>query len=157
MKKTFISISGIAVFAISVFAASAQGVNRSRKIDQGIYTPAPKSQPRINGPLVYGCHPGHPFLYRIPCQGERPIMFSIKDLPAGLSLDTLTGIITGNAPTRGEYNLVIKAVNSKGKDHRNWKIVSGDKLALTPPMGWNHWYAHYDRITDKMVREAATI
>ncbi len=24
-------------------------------------------------------------------------------------------------------------------------------------MGWNHWYAHYNRITDKMMREAADI
>ena len=30
-------------------------------------------------------------------------------------------------------------------------------LALTPPMGWNHWYAHYWRITDSLVREAADI
>ena len=38
---------------------------------------------------------------------------------------------------------------------RPFKIVSGDTLALTPPMGWNHWYAHYDRVTDKLIREAA--
>ena len=24
-------------------------------------------------------------------------------------------------------------------------------------MGWNHWYAHYDRITDKLMREAADV
>ena len=155
MKKSFMIIAGISVMAISIFAASAQGVDGSRKIDPEIYTPAPKLQPRINGPLVYGCRPGHPFHYRIPCQGERPIIFSIKDLPAGLSLDPSTGIITGNTPSVGEYNLVIIAANLKGKDQRKWKIISGNKLALTPPMGWNHWYAHYDRITDKMVREAA--
>ena len=122
-----------------------------------IYTPKPKPSPRINGPLVYGCRPGHPFLYRIPCQGERPIKFSVKDLPAGLNLDAVTGIITGNTPSKGEYNLVIKAVNSKGNNQRKLKIISGDKLALTPYMGWNHWYAHYSRITDKMMREAADL
>ena len=41
--------------------------------------------------------------------------------------------------------------------HRKLKIVAGEQLALTPPMGWNHWYAHYDRITDKMMREAADV
>ena len=30
-----------------------------------------------------------------------------------------------------------------------WKIVCGDTLALTPPMGWNSWYIHYDRVTDQ--------
>jgi alpha-galactosidase len=126
--------------------------------DTGIlYTPREKPEPRINGPLVYGCHPGHPFLYRIPCQGDRPIRFSVQGLPASLKLDPETGIITGTVPEKGEYDLLIQADNSKGKAERKFKIVSGDKLALTPPMGWNHWYAHYDRITDKMVREAADI
>ncbi|MDP2338590.1 MAG: putative Ig domain-containing protein, partial [Bacteroidota bacterium] len=125
--------------------------------DIELYTPAPKLQPRINGPLVYGCRPGHPFLYRIPCQGERPIRFSVKGLPSGLKLNSSTGIITGTVPSKGEYEVIIQASNSKGKDKRNFKIVAGDKLALTPPMGWNHWYAHYDRITDKMMREAADI
>jgi alpha-galactosidase len=35
--------------------------------------------------------------------------------------------------------------------------VSGDTLSLTPQMGWNHWYAHYNRITDAMMREAADL
>jgi alpha-galactosidase len=122
-----------------------------------IITPSPKPEPRINGPLVYGARPGHPFLYRIPCQGLRPIRFSIKGLPKELKLDRSTGIITGNTPAQGAYDLVIEAKNPKGKDTRKLRIVAGDQLALTPPMGWNHWYAHYDRITDKMMREAADV
>jgi alpha-galactosidase len=148
----------IFIFSLSVISASSS----NRKEDPNnnlseIITPTPKPQPRINGPLVYGCRPGHPFLYRIPCQGERPITFKIRNLPAGLILDSSTGIISGNAPEKGEYNTEIFAKNSKGKDKRSFKIISGDKLALTPSMGWNHWYAHYDRITDKMMREAADI
>jgi alpha-galactosidase len=122
-----------------------------------IITPLPKPQPRINGPLVYGCRPGHPFLYRIPCQGERPILFKIKGLPPELKLDSSTGIITGIVPPEGEYEILIQAKNSKGRDIRKLKIMAGDQLSLTPPMGWNHWYAHYNRITDKMMREAADV
>ena len=120
-----------------------------------LYTPHPKPAPRINGPMVYGCRPGNPFLYRIPCQGERPIRFSAEGLPDGLKLDPAAGIITGTSPLKGDYNIVIKAKNPKGTSTRKFKIAAGDKLALTPPMGWNHWYAHYNRITDKMIREAA--
>src|SRR5512138_3795939 len=58
-------------------------------------TPKPGPAPRVNGPQVYGCRPGHPFLYRIPAQGERPMVFSAASLPAGLSLDADTGIIAG--------------------------------------------------------------
>ena len=125
--------------------------------DSELLTPAPKPQPRINGPIVYGCRPGHPFLYRIPCQGERPITFSAKGLPKELKLDPATGIIKGKTPAKGEYQVVLQAVNSKGTSKRIFKIVAGDQLALTPPMGYNHWYAHYDRITDKMMREAADV
>lgn len=111
--------------------------------------------PRINGPKVYGCRPGNPFLYRIPCTGARPVTFSATALPASLSLDAATGIITGTAPGRGEYNVTLHAKNRHGEIERVFKLVAGDKLALTPPMGWNHWYAHFNRITDAMMREAA--
>ncbi len=134
----------------------------AKKLSEGdkngeILTPAPNLNPRINGPLVYGCRPGHPFLYRIPCQGKRPIAFKIKGLPSELKLDPVTGIISGTVPGKGVYEILINARNSEGKDTRKLKIVAGEQLALTPPMGWNHWYAHYDRITDKMMREAADV
>ncbi|MHC4324695.1 MAG: NPCBM/NEW2 domain-containing protein, partial [Planctomycetota bacterium] len=34
-----------------------------------ILTPKPGPEPRINGPKVFGCRPGRPLIYRIPCQG----------------------------------------------------------------------------------------
>lgn len=159
MKKFTFAMVLIFFWTIAVFVASAQSNGSAKKtgVDAEIYTPSPKLQPRINGPLVYGCRPGHPFIYRIPCQGERPIHFSVKGLPADLKLDAASGIITGTTPPQGEYAIIIQATNSKGKAKRDFKIVSGDKLALTPPMGWNHWYAHYNRITDQMMREAADV
>lgn len=137
--------------------SSAQNTGHQMDNTKLVLTPKPQPQPRINGPLVYGARPGHPFLYRIPCQGERPLRFSVKGLPKGLSLNETTGIISGNTPVKGNYSMVIEAANSKGKSTRSFTLVSGDKLALTPPMGWNHWYAHYDRVTDKMMREAADV
>jgi alpha-galactosidase len=122
-----------------------------------LLTPKPGPAPRINGPTVYGARPGHPFLYRIPAQGERPMIFSVSGLPKGLRLDPRTGIITGTTPPIGEYNITFRAKNSYGRDRRSFKLVSGDTILLTPPMGWNHWYAHYDRITDAMMREAADL
>jgi alpha-galactosidase len=122
-----------------------------------ILTPPPGPKPKINGPSVYGCRPNHPFLYRIPATGTRPMTFSAKGLPAGLNLNPSTGIITGTSPARGEYQVTLQAKNSQGNAKRSFRIVSGDTLSLTPSMGWNHWYAHYDRVTDKMMREAADI
>ena len=120
-----------------------------------ILTPKPGPAPRINGPTIYGSRPGNPFLYRIPCQGTRPIRFSAEGLPASLTLDPDSGIITGITPAAGEYRVNLHARNVSGESSRLLRIVAGETLALTPPMGWNHWYTHYDRITDPLVRQAA--
>jgi alpha-galactosidase len=157
-KNTIVSLMIVATIVfLSATTIISYGANTENHPTDELYTPPPKPQPRINGPLVYGCRPGHPFLYRIPCQGERPISFSVKGLPTGLTLDPATGIITGTVPLKGKYELVLQAKNGKGKTTRKFTVLAGDKLALTPPMGWNHWYAHYDRITDQMTREAADL
>ena len=136
--------------------AAPRTVNAPRE-DTPILTPKPPLSPQINGPKVYGCRPGHPFLYRVPTTGERPLQFSAEALPAGLGLDPRTGIITGAAPPRGTHEVTLRAQNRHGSAMRSLRIVSGDTLALTPPMGWNSWYAHYNRITDAMMREAADV
>jgi len=121
-----------------------------------ILTPKPSPKPSINGPVVYGARPGHPFLYRIPATGKRPMTFKALHLPASLSLDSQTGIITGNTPEKtGEYQVTFVAENKFGQDSRLLKIVVGDVLALTPPMGWNSWYIFYDKVTEQNMRQAA--
>jgi alpha-galactosidase len=120
-----------------------------------ILTPSAPPAPRIHGPVRYGSRPGNPFLYRIPTTGSRPITFSVNHLPSSLVLDGNAGIIRGTTPARGEYTITLQAKNQHGSASRTFTLVSGDVLALTPPMGWNHWYAHYGRITDAMIREAA--
>jgi len=123
--------------------------------DPAILTPKPGPAPRINGPSVYGCRPGHPFLYRIPVTGNRPMAFSAARLPDGLSLDATTGIITGSIAAKGTFTVEVKAANGEGSAERSVRIVCGDTLALTPPMGWNDWYSDYSRISDERVRDAA--
>lgn len=123
-----------------------------------LLTPKPGPAPKINGPKVYGCRPGHPFLYRIPCTGTRPIAFSTANLPDTLHLDRSTGIISGVAPAqRGEYVVTLEAKNDHGSDRRTFAIIVGDTLALTPPMGWNSWYIHYYHVTEEHMRNAADV
>lgn len=122
-----------------------------------ILTPKPGPAPRINSAPRYGSRPGNAFLYRIPTQGARPMKFTAKKLPAGLELDSERGIISGTTPAAGTYEVTLEARNAHGKASRKFRIVAGDTLALTPPMGYNHWYAHYDRVTEKTMREAADV
>ena len=57
----------------------------------------------------------------------------------------------------GEYVFTLTATNSRGSMQQAFKIVVGDTLALTPPMGWNSWYIHYSRVTDGHMRRAADL
>ncbi len=128
------------------------------KEEKVILTPKPGPEPRINGPRLFGARPGRPFLYRIPCTGKRPITFGAADLPAGLSVDKETGIITGKAPEQpGQYTVTLTAGNNAGAAKKEFTLVVGDALALTPPMGWNSWYIHYHRVTGKVMRESADV
>jgi len=132
------------------------GQSRAAQVESHILTPKPGPAPKINGPAIYGARPNHPFVYRIPCTGLRPIRFTADGLPSSLRLDEGTGIISGTAPVRrGEYRITLHATNKSGSSKRPFKLIVGDTLALTPPMGWNDWYTFYDRITDKVIREAA--
>lgn len=121
-----------------------------------ILTPPPPAKPVLNHAAVYGCRPGRPFLYRIPCTGHRPIQFTADGLPPSIALDAETGILRGAAPDQpGEYAVDIHAENEFGRDDGRLTVVVGQTLALTPPMGWNSWYIHYHRVSDADMRAAA--
>ena len=120
-----------------------------------LLTPKPSPKPRLNGAKVVGARPGSPFLFTVPVTGERPMKYQSVGLPAGLTLDPSTGIITGVVATKGEHVVGITASNNLGTTSRNLKIVIGDKLALTPPMGWNSWNCFAHEVTEKNVRDAA--
>ncbi|MDF9826971.1 alpha-galactosidase [Ereboglobus sp. PH5-5] len=120
-----------------------------------ILTPPPPATPRINGPRVFGARPGSVFLYTIPATGDRPMTFSADNLPAGLSLDSATGRITGRVAAAGEYKVTLHAVNALGKAARDFKIVIGDKLALTPPLGWSSWNAYGNDVSQEKILAVA--
>ncbi|WP_183575083.1 putative Ig domain-containing protein [Mucilaginibacter sp. X5P1] len=104
-----------------------------------ILTPVASSSPVINGPAVLGAMAEHAILYRIPVSGARPLTYSVSGLPNGLTLDAKTGIISGAIAANGLYPVILTATNSLGKYQKVFTIKVGDKLALTPPMGWNSW------------------
>ncbi len=120
-----------------------------------VLTPKTSPKPRITGAQIFGARPGAPFLFTIPATGERPMTFSASKLPPGLSLDPQTGQISGILKDRGVLQVKLRAKNALGKTERSLKIVSGDIIALTPPMGWNSWNCFGCDVTEANVRSAA--
>ena len=120
-----------------------------------VLTPKSAPTPRINGAKVVGVRPGSPFLFTVAATGERPLHFEAVDLPAGLTLDGSTGIITGVLTQRGEHDAVVTASNALGKATRHLRIVVSDRLALTPPMGWNSWNCFASAVTEANIYAAA--
>ena len=104
-----------------------------------ILTPPPEKKPKINSPKLFGARPNNPFLYTIAATGERPMSFLAKNLPQGLSVDTKTGLITGKVAKKGNYKSTLTAKNAFGEATKELKIIIGDTIALTPPIGWNGW------------------
>ncbi len=120
-----------------------------------ILTPKPPKTPRINGAKVFGVRPGSPFLYTIAATGERPVTFSVMNLPDGLRLDPKTGRIDGKLNEKGTYRVTLTAENIQGKTKREFRIVVGDAICLTPPMGWNSWNCWAKEIDADKVKAAA--
>jgi alpha-galactosidase len=113
--------------------------------------------PRINYPRITGATPGRPFLFRIPASGDGPLVFSARNLPAGLSLDPNSGIITGALKQEGRTEVAVSVKGRAGNvANAVITIVGGsDALALTPPLGWNSWNVWAAQVDDARVRAAA--
>ena len=120
-----------------------------------ILTPAVSKKPKINSASIFGATPGNPFLYTIAATGERPILFSASNLPAGLSIDSKTGTITGKVSGRGKYITTLKASNAFGKSVKQLTIKIGDTISLTPPIGWNGWNSWSREIDQEKVIASA--
>jgi alpha-galactosidase len=113
-------------------------------------------KPAIHGALIVGTTPRRPFIFLIPATGQGPLTYSAKNLPAGLELDSRTGVITGSIGRPGSFTVDLSVTNKHGAATRRLTIVGGDhKLALTPPMGWNSWNCWAGAVDDAKVRAAA--
>jgi len=120
-------------------------------------TPKGPETPRITGGRVFGVRPGSPFLFTVTASGRKPMTFSAKNLPDGLQLDAQTGQISGYLKTKAEHRVLISAQNELGAAERELKIVVGDQLSLSPPMGWSSWNVWLTKVDQSKVEKAAEL
>jgi hypothetical protein len=125
---------------LSAFKEAISGKSvRLVEINPYILTPPSPLSPQINGAKILGVRPGSPVLFKIPATGQKPLRYTLSNLPKGLKINTTTGIITGSLEKEGDYKMTCIVRNRLGVAKRTFMIRVGDLLALTPPMGWNSW------------------
>ena len=114
-------------------------------------------KPALHGPRITGATPGHPFLFPVAATGTAPLAYSATSLPEGLQLDPKTGIISGTLQQSGTTQVTLTVQGPAGTATRDLTIVSGtNKLALTPPMGWNSWNVWAGKVDEQKIKDAAS-
>ncbi len=110
---------------------------------------------QIHGPHVVGCTAGHDFIFRVPATGKAPLKFRAENLPAGLKLDSNTGVIRGVVAKAARTAVRVTVSGPGGRSRRTIHIDSRGILALTPPMGWNSWNVWAGAVNQERVLDAA--
>ena len=151
----FLCVTAVAVGKNNKNVAEALAAPQIPDYSAYILTPPAPATPRINSAKVFGVRPNAEILYTIAATGERPMTFSAEGLPEGVTLDSATGQITGRLSERGTYKITLTATNSKGSNSRELRLVVGDRIALTPPMGWNSWNCWGPTVTQEKVLSSA--
>lgn len=125
----------------------------------GILTPSAAKTPRINSAPVFGVRPGNPVFYRVPVTGERPLTVEVEGLEKvpGLTFDPVTRRLGGAVASGGDYPLTFRARNGHGTAEKPFVLRVGNRLALTPPLGWNSWNAFATAIDGVKVRRTAAL
>jgi len=119
-----------------------------------ILTPPPPDTPRINGAKIFGVRPGKPVLFRIAASGKKPLHFSAEGLPRGTQLDPKTGWLSGLAPSEpGSFPIKVTVRNEIGETSEKLNLKVGDTICLTPPMGWNSWYAQSESVSADSIKK----
>ncbi|MBN2531212.1 MAG: putative Ig domain-containing protein [Deltaproteobacteria bacterium] len=132
-----------------------KGTDSETEIDTVDYADTDPDAPQIHGPNIVGSLTGSPFMYAVPVTGKANIEFSADALPAGLTLSETTGVISGTTPSAGAYPMRMTASNDAGFSRRTITLISGDTLALTPPLGWNSYDSFGGSVNEQETLAAA--
>ena len=107
--------------------------------------------PVLRRPFVFGAYAHSNVMLPVTASGRGPFSFSAVRLPAGLFINHSTGAITGVASRAGIYHFTAYVTNSMGRCSHQFILTVGNRVALTPPMGWNSYDYYGDRVNEAQV------
>lgn len=97
---------------------------------QSLYGVTQPAAPEITSALTANASPGVPFTYQIEATGA-PTAFTAVGLPAGLSLASATGIISGTTTAEGTYRVSISARNGIGSTNATLTLTVSNTAIAT--------------------------
>jgi hypothetical protein len=106
---------------VTITVTNAAGTTEGRNLTLTIFGP-----PTITSPATTTAVAQDPFSFqiRVAANPSPPTSYSATGLPAGLSLNTTTGLISGIATTQGTYDATLVASNAYGSSPaRNLRIT----------------------------------
>lgn len=119
------TIAAEGVHNIGLTATNATGASPSVTLVITIVPPPAV----ISSPLIASGMVGVAFTYEATAS-NRPSSFTAVDLPAGLSIDTAVGAITGTPTTPGTYNVTLTATNGAGPGPSATLVINIVPLAV---------------------------
>ena len=125
--------SGAGTSSVTISATNASGTGTASL--SITINPPPSSPPVITSATTASANVGVSFTYNITASNS-PASYNATNLPAGLSVNTGTGAITGQPTTAGTTNVTISATNNAGTGSATLAITV---TALTPgslPAPW---------------------
>src|SRR5205823_8189155 len=90
------------------------------------------AKPVITSPLTASGQVGVAFSYQITATNN-PTSFNATGLPAGLSVNTSTGLISGTPTTAGTYSVTISATNAGGTGSATLLITTNPAAPVIQP------------------------
>jgi LruC domain-containing protein len=127
------TISGIPTTAATTNVTLTADNNFGTDTKTLVITIAPAgTPPTITSSLTATATAGQAFSYNITASGTAPITYSATGIPAGLTLNPSTGLISGAPSAAGTYTIPMTATNTYGHDTKN--LVLTVSPAGNPPV-----------------------
>ncbi|RME55689.1 MAG: hypothetical protein D6795_02625, partial [Deltaproteobacteria bacterium] len=87
---------------------------------------------------------GIPYLYEPSAEGTPPILWSLREGPEGMTIDSETGKVEWTPDTLGDFPVTIAAVNDFGEDTQSYTVMVKEPVPIIvsePPL-----VAYFDRL-----------